>query len=157
MDETTMKQPNDLQQLYRETVLEHSRNPRNFRRIENASGSCEGHNPLCGDKLTVYVDVGDDGIRDIAFEGAGCAISLASASIMTESICGKPVSEAQESINRVIDQFSVSTSEEPVAELGDMAALSSVRKYPSRIKCATLAWKTLDATLAGSQSRVTTE
>jgi nitrogen fixation NifU-like protein len=152
-----MKQPDDLQQLYRKTVLEHSRHPRNFRRLENASGSCEGHNPLCGDKLTVYIDIGEDSIRDIAFEGAGCAISLASASIMTESVRGKPVNEARESINRVIDQFSVSASDQPVTELGDMAALSGVRKYPSRIKCATLAWKTLDATLAGSQSRVTTE
>jgi nitrogen fixation NifU-like protein len=152
-----MKQPDDLQQLYRKTVLEHSRQPRNFRRLENASSSCEGHNPLCGDKLTVYIDIGEDSIRDIAFEGAGCAISLASASIMTESVRGKPVNEARESINRVIDQFSVSASDQPVTELGDMAALSSVRKYPSRIKCATLAWKTLDATLAGTQSRVTTE
>jgi len=146
----------ELQQLYRQTVLDHSRQPRNFRRLDDADSTAEGHNPLCGDKVTVYLKLGDDGIEDIAFEGVGCAIALASASIMTERIDHKTPDEARRDIERVIGQFDQGAAP-PEAAPGDMAALSGVRAYPSRIKCATLAWKTLLAALDGDNKSVTTE
>lgn len=146
----------DLQALYRQTVLDHSRHPRNFRRLADADASAEGHNPLCGDKVTVYLRLGGDAIDEVAFEGVGCAIALASASIMTEEVDHKTTAEARRDIERVMKQFDRG---EPEAESagGDMAALSGVRSYPSRIKCATLPWKTLLAALDGGSQAVTTE
>lgn len=146
----------DLQQLYRDTVLDHSRHPRNFGRLADADSTAEGHNPLCGDKITVYVKLGDTGIEDIAFEGVGCAIALASASIMTEQIDHKTPEEARHDIEHVMHQFDRSIAV-PKDAPGDMAALGGVRAYPSRIKCATLAWKTLLAALDGNNQSVTTE
>jgi nitrogen fixation NifU-like protein len=146
----------DVQQLYRQTVLDHSRHPRNFRRVDDADAAAEGHNPLCGDKLTVYVKLGADAIEDVAFEGVGCAISLASASIMTEQIDHKSPSEARRDIGLVLSQFDRSAPASDDAQ-GDMAALGGVRAFPSRIKCATLAWKTLLAALDGDTRPVTTE
>ena len=152
-----MNQPEDLKNLYRKTVLDHSRQPRNCRRPENPSHSCQGHNPLCGDKVTVYLDLQDQNIDDIAFEGTGCAISIASASIMTEAIRGKSLPEAQQRLDEVMRQFTPEAAETPVTGLGDMAALAAVRAYPSRIKCATLPWKTLKAGLRGETIPATTE
>lgn len=154
-----MSNDRQLRDLYRNTVLDHSRNPRNFRRLEHADRTVQGHNPLCGDKITVYVRLDDDDIRDVAFEGTGCAISMTSASIMTENVKGKSVQAAHAEVDRVIGQFSGPTTEpqENSSTLGDIAALGGVRAYPSRIKCATLAWKTLEAALRDDQDPVTTE
>lgn len=151
-----MNDARELQDLYRRTVLDHSRHPRNFGRLGEASATAEGHNPLCGDKVTVYLKVDDDTIDDIAFEGVGCAIALASASIMTEQVEHKSPEDARRDIERVMQQFDRNA---PIVEPagGDMAALSGVRAFPSRIKCATLAWKTLGAALEGGNESVTTE
>ncbi|MBT8444722.1 MAG: SUF system NifU family Fe-S cluster assembly protein [Gammaproteobacteria bacterium] len=146
----------ELQDLYRQTVLDHSRRPRNFRRMMDASAAAEGHNPLCGDKITVYVRIDDDSIADVSFEGVGCAISQASASIMTEQVAHGTKAEAKGCIEEVMKQFDRGQEDPPVAQ-SDMAALAGVRAYPSRIKCATLAWKTLRAALEGKQKPVTTE
>ena len=146
----------DLQQLYRETVLDHSRHPRNFRKLPDADATAEGHNPLCGDKVTIYLKLREEGIEDIAFEGVGCAIALASASIMTDQIDHKTRVEARRDAERVMHQFDRSAETPDIAE-GDMAALTGVRAYPSRVKCATLAWKTLLAALDGDRQPVTTE
>jgi nitrogen fixation NifU-like protein len=151
-----------LRDLYRNTVLEHSRHPRNFRRLERADRTVQGHNPLCGDKITLYVRLDGDDIDDIAFEGTGCAIAMTSASIMTEAVRGKSIQAANEDIDHVIAQFHpVAAGQRDGAEalesMGDLAALGGVRAYPSRIKCATLAWKTLEAALHGGAESVSTE
>ncbi|MFQ5635296.1 MAG: Fe-S cluster assembly sulfur transfer protein SufU [Gammaproteobacteria bacterium] len=151
-----MNDGSELQALYRRTVIDHSRHPRNFRRVADADSVAEGHNPLCGDKVTIYLKLGDDSIEEIAFEGVGCAIALASASIMTEQIGRESTDEARHEIERVMRQFD-RTESGTEALSGDMAALSGVRAYPSRIKCATLAWKTLLAALDGENRPVSTE
>jgi nitrogen fixation NifU-like protein len=145
-----------LQNVYRTAVLDHSRHPRNFRRLEPADRTVQGHNPLCGDKVTLYLRLQGDEIKDIAFEGTGCAISLASASIMTESVNGKSVPDAQREAERIMQRFQAHEENQP-ALTNDMAALEGVREYPSRIKCATLAWKTLQAALRADTGAVTTE
>jgi nitrogen fixation NifU-like protein len=151
----------DLIEFYRDTVLQHSREPHNFRRLAAADLEATGHNPLCGDKLTVYVDLGHDAIKEVAFEGSGCAISLASASIMTDTIAGLDEAKARDRIAAVMREFASrddqDDSDEAVTELGAMAALRGVRRYPSRIKCATLAWKTLAAALDKENCPVSTE
>ena len=145
-----------LQNVYRTTVLDHSRHPRNFRRLEPADRTRQGHNPLCGDKVTLYLRLKDNEIGDIAFEATGCAISLASASIMTETIAGKSLEAAQQEAERVMDRFQTDNENQAVLT-SDMAALEGVREYPSRIKCATLPWKTLQAALHADAGPVTTE
>lgn len=151
-----MSAATDLKSLYRQTVLDHSRNPRNFRRVEDADASAEGHNPLCGDKVTVFVRFDGDDIVDVAFEGVGCAIALASASIMTEQVGHETLAAARQDAAAVLVGFEPG-EHTPAAPAGDMAALSGVRAYPSRIKCATLPWKTLLAALDGGDRAVTTE
>lgn len=151
-----MSAATDLKSLYRQTVLDHSRNPRNFRRVEDADARAEGHNPLCGDKVTVFVRFDGDDIVDVAFEGVGCAIALASASIMTEQVGHETLAAARQDAAAVLVGFEPG-EHPPEAPAGDMAALSGVRAYPSRIKCATLAWKTLLAALDGGNRAVTTE
>jgi nitrogen fixation NifU-like protein len=151
-----MNEATDLQDLYRQTVLDHSRHPRNRRRIKDADAAAEGHNPLCGDKITVYVKREDDRIGDLAFEGIGCAISLASASIMTERLGHTSAEAARSETELVLRQFGTATQEAESLP-GDMAALSGVRAYPSRTKCASLAWKTLLAALDGATQPITTE
>ncbi len=146
----------ELKKLYRETVLDHSRNPRNFQRLVPADRVAVGHNPLCGDKITLYLCVNNNLIENLAFEGTGCAISLASASIMTESVKHYALDEAQHEIARIMHQFDSSNPDDATAE-GDMAALNGVRAFPSRIKCATLAWKTLEAALQEITETTTTE
>ena len=149
----------ELQEMYRRTVLEHSRHPRNFRRLEAPDRTAEGFNPLCGDKITVYVDLADESIDSIAFEGTGCAISLASASMMMGAIEGRPLSEAGNIVQRAQDMFGSDAELPAHSEIKDLEALGGVRAYPSRIKCATLPWKTLQAALDGATgaSRVSTE
>lgn len=157
-----MNEAHELQTLYRQTVLDHSRNPRNFERLEPADRVIVGHNPLCGDKITLYLRLDDDRIENATFEGTGCAISMASASIMTESIKEHPVDDAQHEIDLIMQNFQLTDpgtecDESNLSALGDMAALTGVRAYPSRIKCAMLPWKTLEAAIKNNTQKVTTE
>jgi nitrogen fixation NifU-like protein len=144
----------DLLDLYRQIVLDHSRHPRNQRRPEHYDREAEGHNPLCGDKVRVYLRLRNDALEDVAFEASGCAICLASASLMTETVRARPVPDARTSI----DQFDAALCTGRGDTLtGDLAALGGVSQYPSRIRCATLPWKTLRAALDSSPAIVTTE
>ena len=154
-----MSDNRELQEMYRRTVLEHSRHPRNFRRLDAPNRIAEGFNPLCGDKITVYLDLGQKSIQAITFEGTGCAISLASASMMMEAIQGRPLSEAGEMAQRAQDMFQNNAESAAQIDIEELQALGGVRAYPSRIKCATLAWKTLQAALndATGAAQVSTE
>ena len=149
----------DLRELYQELILDHNRSPRNRRHLENASRSAMGYNPLCGDKVTIELILDEQGkIIDIAFEGSGCAISTASASLMTEAVKGK----TPEEVKAIHDTFHGEVTEAPVkgngrVELGKLVALIGVKKYPARVKCATLAWHTLKAALDQTGDTVTTE
>lgn len=146
-----------MRELYQEMILDHNRNPRNRRAMPDASSHAEGHNPLCGDQVTVFLDVEDGVIRDISFEGQGCAISTASASLMTEALIGKPVAEAE----AVFEQFHRMVTEEGAdiefeGDLEKLEVLGGVKEFPMRVKCATLAWHTMHAALAGD-GQVSTE
>lgn len=148
----------DLQDLYQQMILDHYRRPRNCRRLEGSVCTARGDNPLCGDKVTVFADVADGVIRDVSFEGSGCAISTASASIMTESVKGKTVEEARAVFERFHDL--VTGQREPGQngeDLGKLEIFAGVRQYPMRVKCATLAWHTLEAALTRRGETVTTE
>jgi nitrogen fixation protein NifU and related proteins len=145
----------DLRTLYEEVILDHNRRPRNFRRIpEGANRHAQGHNPLCGDQLVLEMKVEDGVIKDIGFDGAGCAISTASASLMTESIKGKTVAEAEALFRGVHDLL---TKDGDAASLGKLQVLAGVRDYPARVKCATLPWHTLEAALKNASRPVSTE
>lgn len=133
----------ELRELYQEVILDHNRRPRNFRPIEGGRRA-EGYNPLCGDRLTVYVRLDHDVIADVSFEGSGCAISTASASLMTESVKGKTLAEAEALLAR-FQQMITAPPDAPIADLGKLAALAGVRQFPLRVKCASLAWHTLRA------------
>jgi nitrogen fixation protein NifU and related proteins len=148
----------DLRELYQEVILDHNKRPRNFRTIEAPSRIAKGHNPLCGDRLTLYVTMDADRIADIAFEGSGCAISKASASLMTDAIKGHSVAEAAALFDR-FHRMVTSPFDQPVDEtgLGKLAAFAGVREFPIRVKCASLAWHTLKAALADSHDTVKTE
>ena len=146
----------DLRELYQEVIFDHNRNPRNYRPLPAASHHADGHNPLCGDRLTVTVRLQGDRIEDIRFEGKGCAISTASASLMTESVKGRTRSEVDALFNRVHDMLTRPDAV-PDAGLGKLAALSGVREFPSRVKCASLCWHTLNAALAHESAPVSTE
>ena len=143
----------DLEDLYQEVVMDHNRRPRNFKKLENAQRTAEGFNPLCGDQISLYLNVDDDGvIEDIGFEGAGCAISKATASMMTEAIKGKNVDKAEE----IFEAFRHMLTRKPEEEydyelLGDLEILQGVSQFPTRIKCATLSWHTLNSALDGKQ------
>ena len=148
----------DLGELYQEIILEHSKAPRNYRKPAVVNREAEGYNPLCGDRCTVYLDVEDGAIKDIGFRGSGCAISRASASMMTQSVKGKSKAEAAE----LFEQFHrlVTGDQETVAkadEMGKLAVFAGVSKFPARVKCATLAWHTLQSALEGKHESVTTE
>ena len=138
---------NELGDLYQELILEHYRRPRNFGRLEGANRTAEGFNPLCGDRLSVYLKLKDGVIEDAKFEGQGCAISTASASLLTEAVKGKTESEAQ-ALFRSFQDLVTQTGDVPRPELGKLEALAGVRHFPVRVKCATLAWHTLHAALA---------
>ena len=138
---------NDLKDLYRDVIVDHNRSPRNFRKIADASRSQEGFNPLCGDKLTVYLTLDGEKISDLSFEGSGCAISVASASLMTERLKGKTRAEALELFDEMHGLLTSSDASVDTDSLGKLAALSGVREYPSRVKCASLCWHTLKGAL----------
>lgn len=148
----------DLRDLYQEVILEHSKAPRNYRELKSADHKAEGYNPLCGDRFTVYLEMEGDSIREITFQGSGCAISKASASMMTQSLKGKTRAQAEEIFNRF---HNVVTGHAPAnggqAELGKLAVFSGVSEFPARVKCATLAWHTLQAALEEKQGAVSTE
>ncbi|HZS11263.1 MAG TPA: SUF system NifU family Fe-S cluster assembly protein [Nitrospirales bacterium] len=147
----------DLRELYQQVILDHNRNPRNFRELPHATKRVEGYNPLCGDHYTVFLQLDGDVIRDISFTGNGCAISKSSASVMTSSVKGKRIDEAE----RMFEVFHKLVTGEPgsldAAELGRLAAFSGVSEFPARVKCATLAWHTLHNALQGEEEVVTTE
>ena len=136
----------ELNDLYRDVILDHNRRPRNFGALEPADASVEGFNPMCGDRLTLRLRLADGAISDIRFEGQGCAISTASASLMTEAVKGKTRAEALHLFDRV-HQLLTDDAAAPDEDLGKLAALSGVREYPARVKCASLCWHTLASAL----------
>ena len=145
----------DLRELYQEVILEHSKHPRNYRALLTANHKAEGFNPLCGDHFTVYVDVQDGSIHDISFEGTGCAISKASASMMTQTLKGKTQDEAESIFNRFHNLVTGHATSSDDA--GKLAVFAGVSEFPLRVKCATLAWHALRAALRGEQEAVSTE
>jgi len=148
----------DLSDLYQEVILDHNKKPRNFRKLEGATRTVEGFNPLCGDQLTLYVDLEGDRIADMSFQGSGCAISRASASIMTDSLKGKTTAEADALFEEVHRMLTSDRNEEISADgLGKLAVLSGVREFPSRVKCASLSWHALHKALKGEGGKVSTE
>ena len=148
----------DLEDLYQEVLLDHNRSPRNFRALESANRHAEGYNPLCGDRFTVFLRTEDGVIREAAFQGSGCAISKASASVMTESLREKSKSEVDELFRKFRDMVTgVGTNGFDPLELGELGALSGVSRFPIRVKCATLAWHTMKAALEGKDPSVSTE
>jgi nitrogen fixation NifU-like protein len=148
----------DLGDLYQEQILEHNKAPRNFRALPTANRHAEGNNPLCGDHFTIYLDVEGDAIRDISFQGSGCAISKASASMMTQLLKGKTKAEVEE----IFEKFHRLVTgrvdpRAPTSDMGKLAVFSGVSEFPVRVKCATLAWHTLLAALEGAEKPVSTE
>jgi nitrogen fixation NifU-like protein len=147
----------DLRDLYQEVIFDHNRNPRNFRVIDNADRKVEGFNPLCGDRLTLFLTMDGDTIKDASFQGSGCAISTASVSLMTEIIKGKTEAEA-EALFKTFHEMTTGKDEDIQLEaVGKLAVLAGVREYPARVKCATLAWHTLDAALKNETQSISTE
>jgi nitrogen fixation NifU-like protein len=149
---------NDLGDLYQQVILDHNRQPRNFGEVKGSNRTAVGHNPLCGDRLTLYARIEDGVVRAVGFIGSGCAISKASASMMTEAIKGKKVAEVEE----IFRAFHGLVTEEPRADgratdLGKLVVFSGVREFPVRVKCATLAWHTLRAALENRGDTTTTE
>ena len=145
----------ELRGLYQEVILDHSKNPRNHVELPTANRKADGHNPLCGDKITVYLRVKEDVIEELSFLGVGCAISTASASLMTESLRGKTLSEAAQLFEDFHSLATGKGGEE--SKLGRLVVFQGVSEFPVRVKCATLAWHTLHAAIVGKQPSVTTE
>jgi nitrogen fixation NifU-like protein len=160
-----MNRPDDaeLRELYRELILDHARNPRHFGRLESATHTAEGINPLCGDKLKLYVALDDEAtIRDASFEGSGCAISMASASLLTEAIIGLTVEQADACVDAVTGRLAGDAGADPDPDdinldLDKIRALDGVREFPSRVKCATLAWRAFDSAVHRHTAPVSTE
>ncbi len=150
---------NELQELYREVILDHNRQPRNFGELEHADRVVDGVNPLCGDRMTLYVNFDGERVSDIRFKGTGCAISVASSSLMTEKAKGTSVVELRELFDRVHNMLTGNGQDSDVDldRMEKLAALSGVRAYPTRVKCATLAWHALIGAISGSQDRISTE
>ncbi len=147
----------DLKDLYQDIIVDHNRSPRNFRKIDKADCMLEGFNPLCGDRLTLYLVMKVGKIDDISFDGSGCAISVASASLMTELMKGKSISEAQSIFENFHQLLTNDKSDIDIVALGKAGALAGVREYPTRVKCATLCWHTLHSALEGNEQPVSTE
>lgn len=142
----------ELSELYQQVILDHNKKPRNFRKLEQANHSAEGYNPLCGDHLTIYVDLEDDSLKEIAFEGSGCAISKAAASMMTQAVKGKSRAQAEELFNEFHSMVTGELDEETEENnLGNLRIFAGVREFPVRVKCATLPWHTLHAALNNEQ------
>lgn len=146
----------DVRELYQQIILDHNRSPKNFRVMENADRVVEAYNPLCGDQYTIYLSLEDDRVADVSFQGSGCAISKASASVMTELVKGKTVQEATALFEIFHDLVTGGAQPDPI-ELGKLAAFAGVRDYPARVKCASLSWHTMNAALTSNTDTVTTE
>lgn len=144
----------DLTELYQQVILDHSKSPRNFRQLEGANRTAHGQNPFCGDNYTIYARMDDDRIQDISFQGSGCAISKASASLLTEALKGKTKAEAQALFDKVREMVTTGKS---ANGLGKLAVLAGVHKFPARVKCAILPWHAVIAATEGKEERVTTE
>lgn len=149
----------ELRELYQQVILDHNKSPRNFRVIEHPSGEAEGYNPLCGDNINIYLNLNDEGIiEDISFKGSGCAISKASASMMTSMLKGKTKEEAEAMFEKFHDMVTDQTKDKKdIEELGKLAVLAGVKEFPARVKCASLAWHTMINALHGEENKVTTE
>ena len=148
----------DLRELYQEVIFDHNKKPRNFHKLEDANRKAEGYNPLCGDHITVYLHMDGDTIRKISFDGSGCAISKASASLMTDSLKGKAKAEAEALFDKVHKMLTGEPgADDDFQQLGKLSALSGVSEFPVRVKCATLAWHTLRAALEAKEEMVSTE
>ena len=148
----------DLRELYQQVILDHNKSPRNFKELEDADHCSEGFNPLCGDHITVYLKVDGDRIEDVTFQGSGCAISKASASLMTSELKGKTIQEAQDLFKGFHSLVTADIDDQLELEgLGKLAVFSGVREFPVRVKCATLAWHTFHAALEGDGQPITTE
>jgi nitrogen fixation NifU-like protein len=147
----------ELSELYQQVILDHNKKPRNFRKLENADRSAEGYNPLCGDQLTVYVNLADDSVREIAFQGSGCAISKAAASMMTQAVKGKSREQIEELFKEFHSMVTGELDEETDENhLGNLKIFAGVREFPVRVKCATLPWHTMHAAL-NNQEHASTE
>ena len=144
----------ELSDLYQEVILDHNKRPRNFRALEDATHVAEGYNPLCGDRLSLYLKLDGDIITDVGFQGSGCAISKASASLMTDTLKGRDVKDVRELFEKFHRMVTTPTDVE-VEDLGKLSALAGVREFPVRVKCASLAWHTLNAALSRAQSATT--
>ncbi len=149
----------EFRELYQEIIMDHNRKPRNFRKMEDATHRLDGMNPLCGDQYTIYLKVKDDIIEDVSFEGSGCAISKASASVMTNVLKGKTVQEAEKYFNFFHKMVTgeIDHPEEYLDTMGKLVAFAGVAEFPVRVKCATLPWHTMHNSLHGSQDKITTE
>lgn len=149
-----MRDEDGLRDLYQEVIFDHNRNPRNFHALDNATHYADGHNPLCGDQLTVYAIVNDDIVQEVSFIGHGCAISKSSASLMTEAVRGKSIAEVEELFQNI---HAMLTEAHPDCDMGKLEVLSGVREFPSRVKCATLAWHTLHNAITMASDTAVTE
>ncbi|MBU0528312.1 SUF system NifU family Fe-S cluster assembly protein [bacterium] len=146
---------NELQELYQQVIIDHNHNPRNFHEIEHPTHSAKGHNPLCGDKIDIYLIIKDGVIIEVSFIGSGCAISKASSSLMTEALLGKTVTEAQKLFDLVHNM--ITNGKTDVEDIGKLAVLSGVHKFPARVKCAILPWHTMKNALERSTQTTITE
>ena len=146
----------DLRDLYQEVILDHNKNPKNFKKIENASHSSEGYNPLCGDRINLYLQVEDDYIKDISFEGSGCAISKASSSVMTDELKGKSLAEAKELFKK-FQGIITGKTEADFGSLDKLSVFAGVREFPVRVKCAALAWHTMLEAIQNNNQVASTE
>jgi nitrogen fixation NifU-like protein len=148
----------ELRELYQSVILDHNKKPRNFRRPEDANHQADGVNPLCGDQVTVFLTIADGAVKDVGFQGSGCAISKSAASLMTEAVKGKTLEEAQALFERFQGLVTSDPRVEPdLTELGKLAVFAGVREFPVRVKCATLPWHTLHAAIEGRETPVKTE
>ncbi|HKE95802.1 MAG TPA: SUF system NifU family Fe-S cluster assembly protein [Povalibacter sp.] len=147
----------DLKDLYRDVIVDHNRNPRNFGKLDPADAHADGHNPLCGDRLSLYVNLDGDRIREAKFDGSGCAISVASASLLTEAVKGKTRREVKALFDDMHALLTRHDTQADLEKLGKLAALSGVREFPARVKCASLCWHTLNAALDHAAEPVSTE
>ena len=149
---------NELRELYQQVILDHNKSPRNFRKLETANHHAEGYNPLCGDRIDIYIKLDNDKIADISFQGSGCAISKASASLMSTMVKGKTIEEAGKLFEKFHHLITGKLNEEVDTEdVGKLAVFAGVREFPSRVKCASLAWHTLNSALKEENKTVTTE
>jgi len=151
------KQQANLEALYQEVILDHNRKPRNFREMENADHHIHGRNPLCGDEVTVYVKLDGDRVADVSFKGQGCAVSKSSASLMTAAVKGKSVDETMRLFDRFHDMITGKMTDADREQMGSLAALGGVSKFPLRVKCASLAWHALKSALQQGPAEVTTD